>query len=112
MFENTKASYSSGYDSTIEKVFPRVTRSQMGIIKPNPKYVRVVTPCKVSPPNSVKVALASLVWKKAIEEEYNALVRNDTWVLVPRSHNNYLIASIWIYKVKQKENKSVERLKA
>lgn len=50
-----------------------------------------------------------------MQEEFDALVRNETWTLIPRSAEDDLtnvINVIWIFKVKQREDGSVERLKA
>lgn len=41
-----------------------------------------------------------------------ALKRNGTWRLIDRSPNDNAINCHWVYKVKQKEDGSVERLKA
>jgi hypothetical protein len=47
-----------------------------------------------------------------MEEEYSALVRNETWDLIPLRSGINLIDNIWVYKVKRKADESVERLKA
>jgi hypothetical protein len=35
-----------------------------------------------SVPTSIRAALADLSWHRAMEEEYDALITNNTWVLV------------------------------
>ena len=40
---------------------------------------------RVSPIPSVRDALADPHWRRAMEEEYAALLANQTWDLVPRS---------------------------
>jgi hypothetical protein len=35
-------------------------------------------------PSSVRVALIDPNWRRAIEEEFDALIANNTWDLVPR----------------------------
>lgn len=47
--------------------------------------------CNVAPSKSVNAALASLGWRKAMKEEYNALIRNGTWDLVPWSQDDNVI---------------------
>lgn len=44
--------------------------------------------------------------------EYFALMKNDTWELVPHKKGINLIDSRWVYKVKRKADGTVERLKA
>ncbi|WVZ53157.1 hypothetical protein U9M48_004138 [Paspalum notatum var. saurae] len=66
----------------------------------------------VSEPSSLQEALASPGWKKAMDDEYLALIRNETWDLIPPKPGINLIDSRWVYKVKRKADGSVERLKA
>ena len=48
-----------------------------------------------------------------MDEEYNALMKNKTWQLVP-AHlgNNNIIDCKWIFKIKKKSDGSIERYKA
>ena len=39
-------------------------------------------------------------WKDAMEAELFSLQKNQTWSLVPKPHNQKLIQSKWIYKIK------------
>ncbi|XP_043705350.1 uncharacterized protein LOC122655199 [Telopea speciosissima] len=51
-------------------------------------------------------------WRTAMAEEFNALIRNGTWSLVPRNPRMNLIGNKWVYRIKQKANGSLERYKA
>jgi histone deacetylase 1/2 len=51
-------------------------------------------------------------WKNAMDEEYHALMKNQTWHLVPPRHGTNIIDCRWIYKVKHKADGSVDRYKA
>nr|KYP72410.1 Copia protein [Cajanus cajan] len=64
-----------------------VTRSQHGIVKPNPKYALITMPCVDIPrnPHNIHSALAHPGWKAAMGEELEALHKNQTWKLVPRT---------------------------
>ena len=45
-------------------------------------------------------------------EEYDSIVRNSVWDVVPRPENKSVVSSRWLYKVKQAANGSVEKHKA
>ena len=45
-------------------------------------------------------------------EEYESIVRNSAWEIVPRPVGKSLVGSRWIYKVKQAVDGSVEKYKA
>lgn len=92
-----------------------VTRSQHGIVKPNPKYSQSyhVSQYPISPlPSNPSQALHDLNLKNAMLEEYKALIKNKTWVLVPRPSNVSIIRSMWIFRHKLKSDGSSERYKA
>nr|GEV95359.1 ribonuclease H-like domain-containing protein [Tanacetum cinerariifolium] len=60
-----------------------VTRSQSGIVKPIDCLSLHTT--SISPlPKSSFLALQNPHWNNAMHDEYNALVKNGTWILVPR----------------------------
>jgi len=42
----------------------------------------------------------------------DALMRNETWELIPRSEKENVIINIWLFKVKERSDGTVERLKA
>lgn len=47
-----------------------------------------------------------------MHEEYNALMRNQTWKLVPRTPHMNPITTKWVFRVKYKSNGSLDRYKA
>jgi histone deacetylase 1/2 len=63
-------------------------------------------------PSNLQVALQDPKWKNAMDEEYHALMKNQTWHLVPPRHGTNIIDCRWIYKVKHKADGSVDRYKA
>ncbi|GAA0153262.1 transmembrane signal receptor [Lithospermum erythrorhizon] len=88
------------------------TRAQHGIFKPNPKY-NLHTQVSISPlPLNPVFALNDHNWKLAMTDEYNALIKNKTWDLVPRPPNVNVIMSMWIFRHKEKSDGSFERHKA
>lgn len=70
---------------------------------------------QLSDPLSVDEALLgpdSDQWRKAMEIEYDSLIKNKTWTLVDRPSNRPIISSKWLFRRKYKSNGSIERFKA
>ncbi|GJV36357.1 ribonuclease H-like domain-containing protein [Tanacetum coccineum] len=52
----------------------------------------------ISPiPKSPSLALSDPYWRDAIFDEYNALIKNDTWVLIPRPSVSNIVRSLWLF---------------
>jgi hypothetical protein len=45
-------------------------------------------------------------------EEYESIVKNSAWEIVPRPVDKSMVGSRWIYKVKKAADGSVEKYKA
>jgi hypothetical protein len=52
------------------------------------------------------------VWKDAMVEEYESMLKNDVWEVVPRPQGKLVVTSKWIYKIKHAVDGSVEKYKA
>ena len=52
------------------------------------------------------------IWVDAMVEEYDSIVKNSAWEVVPRPVRKSVVGSRWIYKVKQAAYGSVEKYKA
>ncbi|RVW21122.1 putative mitochondrial protein [Vitis vinifera] len=92
-----------------------ITRSQRGIINPNPIYALTSTTNSTSiprEPHNIRAALAHLGGKAAMDEELEALHKNKTWVFVPRTSDMHVIGSKWVFNPKLKPNGSLDHLKA
>jgi histone deacetylase 1/2 len=50
--------------------------------------------------------------KEAMQQEYNALMKNKTWHLVPSPEDSNLIDCKWVYKIKRKADGTIDRYKA
>ncbi|KAH9671758.1 retrovirus-related pol polyprotein from transposon RE1 [Citrus sinensis] len=100
-------------DLPIQKALPShpmVTRSKAGIFKP--KLYQVSSKTQPSLPKNIFDALKDPKWKKAMEDEYHALMKNKTWTLIPNNQNCKLIGNKWIYKVKENSDGSINKYKA
>ncbi|KAL6346216.1 hypothetical protein AAG906_027970 [Vitis piasezkii] len=75
---------------------PMITRSKFGICKK-------------------KTYLTSLIAEPrdlVMEQEYQALLKNQTWSLVPPPSNAKIIRCKWVFKLKHKPDGSIDRYKA
>jgi hypothetical protein len=52
------------------------------------------------------------VWKDAMTEEYQSILKNDVWDVVPRPKGKSTVTSKWIYKIKHAADGSIEKYKA
>ena len=52
------------------------------------------------------------LWVDAMVDDYDSIVRNSVWDVVPRLENKSIVSSRWLYKVKQATDGSVEKHKA
>ncbi|RVW59278.1 Retrovirus-related Pol polyprotein from transposon RE1 [Vitis vinifera] len=82
---------------------PMITRAKAGIFKPK-VYAALKHPLSFSlgpiEPMCVKQVLADPNWKIAMKEEYKALMRNDTWDLVPYQPQYNVVGNKWVFKLK------------
>ncbi|GKA01496.1 ribonuclease H-like domain-containing protein [Tanacetum coccineum] len=63
-------------------------------------------------PRSHINALCNPHWYKAMVDEYNALIYNETWVLVPRPTNVNVVRLMWLFRHKYNADGSLSRYKA
>jgi hypothetical protein len=66
-------------------------------------------------PQTVSEALSSpenADWKKAMNAEYEALKKNQTWIIVDRPQGKKTVESRWVLRTKLKKDGSVDRRKA
>ncbi len=60
--------------------------------------------CVETKPSSFEEVVQQPIWVDAMVEEYDSIVRNSVWDVVPRPKNKSVVSSHWIYKVKQAAN--------
>ncbi|GKB38667.1 ribonuclease H-like domain-containing protein [Tanacetum coccineum] len=90
---------------------PMVTYAKAGIFKPLKRMNCHVTTTSPLPRSHVH-ALRDSNWKKAMLDEYNALITNGTWVLVPHPANVNVVRSMWLFRHKFHADGSLSRYKA
>jgi hypothetical protein len=63
-------------------------------------------------PTTVVEAFGDEKWVSAMNNEYDALMHNKTWHLVPPPKGKNIIGCKWVYKVKKKSDVTIDRYKA
>ncbi|WZZ66822.1 hypothetical protein YC2023_078192 [Brassica napus] len=93
---------------------PMATRAKRGISKPNSKYAYAanLTQSHHFIPTTIAQALADPNWRQAVIDEFNSIVKNGTFSLVPPSPNQNPVSCRWIFTIKFNPDGSVRRYKA
>jgi hypothetical protein len=52
------------------------------------------------------------VWQDAMTKEYQSILKNDVWDVVPRPEVKSIVTSKWIYKIKHVVDGSIEKYKS
>jgi hypothetical protein len=61
--------------------------------------------------STFKEAIEKQEWKDAMMEEYQSIMKNDVWEVVPRPEGKLVVTSKCIYKIKHVANDSIEKYK-
>jgi hypothetical protein len=73
--------------------------------------IRYANLCSTGEPSTTAEAFSDSRWKAAMDEEYNALITNQTWHLVPSTRGQNVIDCKWVYKVKRKADGTIDHYK-
>ena len=84
------------------------TRSKAGVFKPK-TYLTVAQELE---PSSVKAALADPKWRQAMQEKFDALQKNQTWVLIPPETAGKIVGNKWVFRIKYNPDGSISKYKA
>ena len=84
--------------------YPMQTRSKSGIFIP--KHLVALLHQE---PTTIHLALANSQWKNVMEVKYQALLRNNTWKLVPPNDTSYVIQSKWVFRIKLNVDGSLDK---
>lgn len=71
----------------------------------------MITMIQVEPPTFEEV-VKEQVWKDAMAEEYESIMKNDVWDVVSRLKGESVVTSKWLFKIKHGVDGSIEKYKA
>jgi len=66
----------------------------------------------ISKPSNFHEASKSFEWKEAMKEEYQYIIKNNTWDLVNFPRGKQPICCRWLFKLKFKADGSIDKYKA
>ena len=81
------------------------------MVKSNPKYFVGSISGSIEP-KTVQEALQSAQWKQAMQLEFDALMSNNTWQLVPWHYSYNIVGAKWVFKLKYNADGSIQPYKA
>ena len=100
-----------------------VTQSKANISKPKQFHDGTVrypllhallaeTALSPSEPTCYSSAVKDPQWREAMNSEFDALLKNKTWTLVPSTQTHNLVGCKWVFRVKHRADGTIERYKA
>ena len=117
---NTDIPNNDGWPIAINKGVRECTKTKLYPIsnyvsynQVSPEYNRVIQALMtVSVPRNVREAMLSAEWKKAMNEEMEALEQSNTWEMVPLPVGKKTVGSRWVFTIKYHSDGSIARYKA
>jgi hypothetical protein len=84
------------------------------INKPNQfsSYTNLMCDIIEKDPTFFEEAIQKKEWENSMTEEYQSIINNDVWEIVPKSKNKDVVSSKWLYKIKHVVDGSIEKHKA
>ena len=87
--------------------------SYVSLARLSPHFKQVVLSLDTNiEPENYRIAAQQEKWKRAMQEELEALKQNATWSILPLPPNKIAIGYKWVYKTKYNVDGSVNRYKA
>jgi hypothetical protein len=105
------------FHETLKEAKEKVGESKSQIRESRPPvrfgaYLALVTSIRDTEPQTFAQAVDHQVSREAMVEEYDSIVRNDVWDVVPRPVGKSFVTSRWLYKTKMVADGSIEKHKA
>jgi hypothetical protein len=91
---------------------PEGTTRQVKRPKTFSSYMDLMCDLLEKDPTCFEEAIQKKEWANAMTEEYQSIIKNDVWEIVPRPKSKDVVSSKWIFKIKNVANSSIEKYKA
>lgn len=103
---------------TTSNIHPMTTRSKLGISKKKFFYsTKHPIPIaylhhSISEPTCYSQVVKNHCWRQAMDDEFNSLQQQGTWILVPSDSGMNIVDCKWVYKLKTNTDGSINKYKA
>eukprot|EP00253_Pinus_taeda_P033927 PITA_33927 len=74
-------------------------------------YLTIMSTIMQNKSSSFSDAVKHQVWKDAMTKEYESIMKNDVWEVVPRPQDKIVVTSKWLYKIKHAADGSMKKYK-
>jgi hypothetical protein len=91
---------------------PEGTTRQVKRPKPFSSYMTLMCNLLDEEPTCFEEAIQKKEWVDAMKEEYQSIIKNDVWEIVPRPKSKDVVSSKWLFKIKYAADGSIEKYKA
>jgi hypothetical protein len=81
--------------------------------RPNPfsSYTALMCDLIEKEPTCFEEAIQMKEWVDAMTEEYQSIIKNDVWEIVPRPKSKDVVSSKWLFKIKHAVDGRIEKYK-
>jgi hypothetical protein len=90
---------------------PEGTTRQVKKPKPFSSYTALMCNLLDEEPTCFEEAIQKKEWADAMTEEYQSIIKNDVWEIVPRPKSKDVVSSKWLFKIKHAADGSIEKYK-
>jgi hypothetical protein len=91
---------------------PKGTTRHVKRPKPFSSYMDLMCDILEKEPTCFEESIQKKEWIDAMTEEYQSIINNDVWEIVPRMNSKDVVSSRWIFKIKHATDGSIEKYKA
>jgi hypothetical protein len=88
------------------------TSRQVKRPKPFSSYTALMCDLLNEEPTCFEEAIQKKEWADAMTEEYQSIIKNNVWEIVPRPKGEDVVSSKWLFKIKHVAHGSIEKYKA
>jgi hypothetical protein len=87
------------------------TTRQVKRPKPFSRYTALMCDLLEKEPTRFEESIQKKEWANVITKEYQSIIKNDIWEIIPRPDSKDVVSSRWLFKIKHAADGSIEKYK-